>query len=110
MKESACFKILGNPSCTNLLLTNCSRGFQDTKVIGTSLSDFQKMNLALLRMFFSKQKHEITFYINYKKFDYLKLKELLNRELMKHDIINMVFDFFHETLFSISNAYTPLKN
>lgn len=104
------FEKFRQPLCYDFFLRNCSRGFQDAKVIGTSLSDFQKMNLALLRMFFSKQKHEITFYINYKKFDYLKLKELLNRELMKHDIINMVFDFFHETLFSISNAYTPLKN
>ena len=42
------------PSCIDLFLTNCSRSFQDTQVIETGLSDFHKMNITVLKMFFSK--------------------------------------------------------
>ena len=47
---------------------NYSRSFHDTQVIQTVLSDFGKMNLNVLKMYFAKQKHETIFYRNYKKF------------------------------------------
>ena len=46
-------------------------------------------------MFFTKQKHETIFYRNYKKFDNLKLKEALDKELMKHDFNNIDYENFH---------------
>ena len=61
------------------------------------------MNLAVLIMFFTKQKHETIFYRNYKKFDNLKFKEALNRELMKHDLN------FHEIVLSVLNSHAPFK-
>ena len=61
------------------------------------------MNLAVLIMFFTKQKHETIFYRNYKKFDNLKFKETLNRELMKHDLN------FHEIVLSVLNSHAPFK-
>ena len=64
--EPTCIKNPGNSSCINLLLANCSRSFQDIQVIETSLSDFHKMNLTVLKMYFTKQKHETIFYTNYK--------------------------------------------
>ena len=69
----------------DLLLTKWSRSFQNTQVVETGLLGFHKKNLTVLRMFFTKQKHETIFYRNYKKFDNLKFKEALNRELMKND-------------------------
>ena len=60
-------------------------------------------------MFFTKQKHETIFYRNYKKFDNLKFKEALNRELMKHDLNNIDYEDFHEIVLSILNAHAPLK-
>ena len=60
-------------------------------------------------MFFTKQKHETIFYRNYKKFDNLKFKEALNRELMKHDLNNIDYENFHEIVLSILNAHAPLK-
>ena len=60
-------------------------------------------------MFFTNQKDETIFYRNYKKFDNLKFKEALNRELMKHDLNNIDYENFHEIVLSILNAHAPLK-
>ena len=67
------------------------------------------MNLTVLKIFFTKQKHGIIFYRNYKKFDNLKFKEALNRELMKHDLNNIDYEDFHEIVLSILNAHALLK-
>ena len=67
------------------------------------------MNLTVLKMFFTKQKDETIFYRNYKKFDNLKFKESLNRELMKHDLSNIDYENLHEIVLSILNAHAPLK-
>ena len=60
-------------------------------------------------MFFTKQKHETIFYRNYKKFDNLKFKEGLNRELMKHNLNNIDYEIFLEIMLSILNAHATLK-
>ena len=49
-----CYKNLLKPSCIDLFLTNCSSSFQNTQVIETRLSDFHKINITVLKMFFSK--------------------------------------------------------
>ena len=67
------------------------------------------MNLTVLKMFFTKQKHETIFYWNYKKFDNLKFKEALNRELTKYDLNNIDYENFPEIVLSILNAHVPLK-
>ena len=81
---ATCFKNPDNPLSIDLFLTNCSRGFQGTQVIETGLSDFHQMNVTVFKLHFTKQKHEIIFYRNYKKFENLKFKETLNTELIKH--------------------------
>ena len=95
--EPTCFKNPDNSSCIDLLLTNCSRSFQDTLVIETALSDFHKMNLAVLKMYFTKQKHDPSSTGTIKN---------LNRELMKHDVNNIDYEIVHETVLSIFNAHT----
>ena len=51
-----CYKNPLKTSCIDLFLPNCSCSFQDTQVTETGLSDFHKMNITVLKMFFSKQK------------------------------------------------------
>ena len=104
-----CYKNPLKSSCIDLFLTNCSRSFQDTQVIETGLSDFHKMNITVLKMFFSKQKHETAFFRNYKKFDNSAFREALNRELLKYDLNNIEYDTFQEIIVSLLNVYAPLK-
>ena len=63
----------------------------------------------LKRPFSTFVQHETIFYRNYKKFDHLKFKEALNRELMKHDLNNIGYENFHEIVLSILNVHAPLK-
>ena len=74
-----CFKNPLTPSCINIFLTNCLLSSQDTQVIETGLSDFHKMNITVLKMFLSKQKHQTAFFRNYKKFDNSAFREALSR-------------------------------
>ena len=67
------------------------------------------MNLTVLEMYFTKQKHETIFCRIYKKFDNLKFKEALNGGFMKHDTNNTDYESFHTTVLSILNAHAPLK-
>ena len=60
-------------------------------------------------MYFTKQKHETIFYRNYKKFDNLKFDEVLNRELLKHDLNIIHYEIFHEIALPILIANAPLK-
>ena len=104
-----CYKNPLKPSCTDLFLTNCSRSFQDTQVKETGLSDFHKMNITVLKIFYSKQKHKTVFFRNYKKFDNSAFKEALNRELLKYDLNNIKYDTFQEIIVSVLNVYASLK-
>ena len=47
VKAPTCFKSLCNPSCIDLVITNSSSNFQNTKAISTGLSDFHKMIVTL---------------------------------------------------------------
>ena len=76
VRERTCFKNPDNPSCIDLFLTNCSRGFQDTQVIEIGLSDFHKMNLAVLKMFLQSK--------NMRPFSTGIVKNLINSNLRKH--------------------------
>ena len=67
------------------------------------------MNVTVLKIYFSKQKHRTIFYRSDKKFDKLKLEEELNRELMKHDVKNIDYEIIHEIVLSILNTHAPLK-
>ena len=77
-----CYKNQLKPSSIDLVLTSCPRRYQATQVIETGLSDCHKMNITVLKMFFSKQKHETVVFQNYKNFDNSAFKEALNREIL----------------------------
>ena len=49
VKEPTCYKSLSNPSCIDLVITNNSSSFQNTKTITTGLPDFHKMVITVLK-------------------------------------------------------------
>ena len=93
--EPICFKNISKPSCIDLFLTNCSKSLQDTQVLETGFSDFHKMNITALKMFYAKQKHNIVIYRNYKTFENKEIRTKLENELMKfhiNEIKSQTFD------------------
>ena len=52
VKEPTCYKNPENPSSIDLFLTNCPRSFHNTCLYETSLSDFHKLVVTILRISF----------------------------------------------------------
>ena len=59
VKQKTCFKNPERPSCIDLILTDSSRSFQDTCTVETGLSDFHKLVVTVLKLYFPKQKPNI---------------------------------------------------
>ena len=54
--NKTCFKNPTKPTCTDLIVTNRPKGLQDTVVFETGLSDFHKMCVTVMKMYYAKQK------------------------------------------------------
>ena len=54
-----CFKNPEKPSCIDLILTNCSRSFQNPCVTETGLSDFHKLVVAVMKTNYKKSQPKI---------------------------------------------------
>ena len=108
VKEPTCFKTINNPCCIDLILTNKSLSFQNTKVIETGLSDFHRLTITTMKCNFQKQRAKAIIYRNYKYFDNDRLRYDLFLGMNKAGIDNMNCDF--ETLvISTLDIRAPLK-
>ena len=63
--DPKCFK---NPYNINLFLTNCLRSFQNTVTIETGISDFYKMIITVIKVFYKKHKPKFIQYPTKKSF------------------------------------------
>ena len=54
VREMTCFKYPYNSVWISLVATNCSRRFQEIQVTETDLSDFHKIKLTILKVYFTK--------------------------------------------------------
>ena len=68
-KKPTCFKNPDNTSCIDLFLTNRPNCFQSTMTMETGISDFHKMVITVLKIFYRKQKPNIIYYRYYKTFN-----------------------------------------
>ena len=69
VKEKTYFKSVHNPSYIDLTLTNNAMAFQNTTKVFTSLSDFHKLALTVLKTSIAKSKPQKIIYRGYKNFD-----------------------------------------
>ena len=83
VKRKTYFKSPDRPSCIDLILTNSSRSFQDTCTVETGLSDFHKLVVTVLRLYFPKQKPNIQTFRDYKRFQNDLFRSELDYELSK---------------------------
>ena len=72
IKDKTCFKNPTKPTCIDLIVTNRPKCFQDTVVFETGLSDFHKMSVTVMKMYYAKQKPSI---VHYRKFKHAPLKK-----------------------------------
>ena len=80
IKDPTCYKNPNNPCCIDLMLKNKVRRFQRSCVIETGLSDFHKMTITILKMWFCKLEPKVVSYRNYEFFSNDTFLKSLNSE------------------------------
>ena len=68
IKGNTCFKNPLKSSCIDLIITDRPKSFQKSVAVETVLSDFHKMTLTVMKVFYKKQNPNIVTYRNYKHF------------------------------------------
>ena len=106
VKEPTCYKRLSNPSCIDLVITNSSSSFQNTKAISTGLSDFHKMVITVLKQTFQRSSPKELVYRDYKNFDRLTFKRELEEKLNQQ--INE-YKHFEQIFLEVLNTHAPIK-
>ena len=106
-----CFKNPENPSCIDLILTNCPRSFQNSTVIETGLSDFHKMVVTVMKTTFCKIDPKIISYRDYSNFCNDSFRDSLLHNMPDRLIGNCVKDFdnFTKTCNIILEEHAPCK-
>ena len=86
-----------NPSCIDLFITNCTKSFQHTHSFSCGISDHHNFVVTVLKNTFGKQKSNIKYYKDWKKFDDAVFRTELREELeLKIIIISLLSKhFFH---------------
>ena len=99
MKERTCYKNPGNPSCINLFLTSKPKTFQCITTIETDISDFHKLVVTVLKIFYKKQRPKI---INYRSY-----KNLRTTTFTKTNKRMLHYQNFNDTVLSVVDMHTP---
>ena len=98
-----------NPSFIDIFITNRPRSFQNTLTTETGTSDFHKMVITVMKVFYKKQKLKIIQYRSYKNFYHQVFQRELNSELLKIDSNNAKLSEFTEIFLSILDSHAPKK-
>ena len=106
VKEPTCYKSLSNPGCIDLVITNSSSSFQNTKAISTGLSDFHKMVITVLKQTFQRSSPKELVYRDYKNFDRLTFKREIEEKLNQQ--INE-YKHFEQIFLEVLNTHAPIK-
>ena len=109
VKQKTCFKNPDNTSCTDLILTNSPRSFQDNSVFETGLSDFHKLTTTVLKQYFPKPKPKIVKCRDYRNFRNDQFRAELDNEILKNDINNIEYQHFLNIFIEILNKHVPMK-
>ena len=111
IKHATCYKNPENLSSINLSLTNIPRSFQNSCVIETSLSDFHRMVVTVIKTSFERLKPRAINYRYYKSFENKLSREELLYELSKTTLEENAdgFQKFIEMCKKTLNHHAPTK-
>ena len=109
IKEPTCYKNPDNPTCIDLILTNCPKNFQESSTLETGLSDFHKMVLTVFKSEAPNLTPKVVSYRKYKLFDSDKFKLEVSDKLSMQDLSTMDYKNFKDTIIDSLNKHAPLK-
>ena len=109
IKGPTCYKNPGKPSCIDLILTNESRSFHSSHIIETGISDFHKMAVSVMKIYFKKQKSNIIYYRDYKNFSNDQFRADFLKELTKGHIPISRLNVFTGTALQILGKHASMK-
>ena len=111
IKDKTCFKNPLKSSCIDLIITNRPKSFQNSVTVETGLSDFHKMTLTVMKVFYKKQKPNIVTYRNYKHFSneafMLDVKNSIIQ--MTSENTDLEFDRLKTALDEAIQRHAPIK-
>ena len=90
IKVPTCFKNPERPTSIDVMLTNSYRSFQNSCAIETGLSDFHKMIVTILKIYFQKKEPKIIQYRDYKNFSEEEYRKFLVNIFCDHDRCPMI--------------------
>ena len=111
IKDNTCFKNPEKPSCIDLIITNRPKSFQNSMTLETGLSDFHKMTLTVIKVFYKKQKPTIITYRSYKNFsNEVFMADFQNRiSQVASENNDLEFDIFKAVLNQAIQKHAPIK-
>ena len=107
INKPTCNKSPDNPSCINLILTNCPNYFQNSSTFETGLLDFHELILTLFKSETPQQRPIIILYRNYKRFGSETFERVISKKI--EGKISIDFEAFKRTIVDTCNKYAPLK-
>ena len=110
IKEATCYKNPERPTCIDLMLTNKPKCFIKSMIVETGLSDFHKMTITIMRLFFKKQKPNLIKYRDYKYFSNQLFRNDLASEILKKMSKVNYQDNFQKDLTKILDNHAPIKS
>ena len=78
-----CYKNPANQTCTDLMLANSNWSFQNCCTIETGLSDFHKMIVSCLKIYFQKREAKVINYRDYWDFSNEEFRQLVLKDILK---------------------------
>ena len=91
------------------MLTNSKNNIDETVVLESSLSDFHKLVVSVLKSYFKKEDPKVIYYRDYKYFDNEMFSNELENELRKIGSLTLNYDIFKNVCMDAINKHAPLK-
>ena len=108
-KTNNCFKTPENLSCIDLLLTNSKNNFDERSVLESDLSDFDKLAVSVLKIYFKKEAPKVIIYRDDKYFSNEKFSNKLENELSKIGSLILNYYIFKNVCMNVVNKHVTLQ-
>ena len=111
INEPTCYKNPDTPSCIDFILTNCPRSFQNSCVIETGLSDFQKIVVTVMKTTYRKLEPRTVHYRDFRYYCNNSFKESLQKAISQNlgAGYDEIYEIFPASCNKSLDSRAPLK-